>query len=469
MRPESKLMPVFCIAAMIHGTQSNAQTADLDEIPAGILAASVTPASEPTRNVASRRFIEAAFTLPSYRDDLLVPLPAPSYQPHWRSRVDIDLQDNFKLSPSLSLTYGNRFNIQYAQGNPWATSKILRNDLRELYATQSQAESSLDFGRINIRSGVASGYNPTDYFRARSIVERVSQDPSVLRENRLGTVALRIQNIFPSGAIEAVFAPKLQNATPVDLVGESGLSAQLGRTNASNRLLIKGNHKFAPDFDPEASVFIDQQDVLLGLSLTRALTERLTVYGEWSGGRQKNLAAQAYQAGVTEQRYPANFRPAFLYSDEKFFRNDLALGITVPMNSNLDATLEYGYHQGGFSSKDWGHWFSVGRTDSTNQAVLGQLNYLRAYTLDQQKPMNRHNLFSRIEWRNSFSRNMTITQLNILNLNDKSFLEQLTVRWDVSPVLSLSAMVMLGIGGKQSENGSNAVGKSFLFNVIHYF
>lgn len=467
MRFKFRLTLVLGILIMIHAAPTRAQAAVPDEIPDAILQASAAVA-EPAPSSGSRRFLEAALTLPSYRDDLLVPLPPPSRRPHWRARVDVDVQESFRLSPSTSLTLGNRFNVQHAEEDPWETSRVLRNDLRELYLTWSSPEHMLDLGRINIRGGVASGFNPTDYFRARSVVERVSQDPSVLRENRLGTVALRSQSVFPSGAIAMVLAPKLQNAPPVDLVGESGLRPQTGRTNASNRLLIRGNYKLAPDFDPEVSLFVEHGRAQLGLSLTRAITERITASLEWSGGRRQALAARAYRAGVAEQRFPENFRPAIPYSTDERFRHDLSLGLTMPASANVDATIEYNYHQGGFSSHDWERWFSAGR-NTTNPAILGQLNYLRAYAVDQQEPMSRHNLFTRIEWRNSLARNVTLTQLNILNLKDRSSLEQLTIKWDVSRVLSVSAILMIGLGGQQTEHGSNSVGKSVLFNLVRYF
>jgi len=43
----------------------------------------------------------------------------------------------------------------------------------------------LDLGRINLKSGVALGFNPTDFFKTRAVVEPLSADPSVLREDRL--------------------------------------------------------------------------------------------------------------------------------------------------------------------------------------------------------------------------------------------------------------------------------------------
>jgi hypothetical protein len=51
----------------------------------------------------------------------------------------------------------------------------------------------LEVGRINVRNGVALGFNPTDFFKTGSLVDQASLDPTVVRLNRLGTVMTRFQ------------------------------------------------------------------------------------------------------------------------------------------------------------------------------------------------------------------------------------------------------------------------------------
>ncbi len=72
------------------------------------------------------------------------------------------------------------------------------NDFREAYIEWRLADQTyLALGRINLKSGIALGYNPTDYFKTRTVSEPLSADPTVLREDRLGTVMLRLQHIGP--------------------------------------------------------------------------------------------------------------------------------------------------------------------------------------------------------------------------------------------------------------------------------
>src|SRR5262249_56082061 len=72
-----------------------------------------------------------------------------------------------------------------------------------------------DGGRINLKSGVAIGFNPTDFFKTRAVVEPLSIDPAVLREDRLGTVMLRGQFVWRHGSVSAAFAPRVASPPPL--------------------------------------------------------------------------------------------------------------------------------------------------------------------------------------------------------------------------------------------------------------
>lgn len=421
---------------------------------------------------SGRRYAEAAMTLYNYRQALAVPMPPATDTPSWRARTDVDWQAHIKGFGPWSFTVSDRFNLQRGESDYGSTDSLSRNDLRELYATYSQGTSLMDVGRINVRSGVAAGYNPTDYFRSRSVVERVSQDPAVLRENRLGTVALRVQQVYALGAWSATLAPRLATTPAVDLRGQTGWQPQFGRTNNSTRLKLDANYAIAPNFAPEISMLIERDRNLFGLNLTRALGDRVTGMLEWSGGWQRNLLARAYAAGVAEGRFPAGLRPLLPYDNALRFRQDLASGVSLAVSGNLDVSVEYDFHQGAMSSGDWNRWVAAGAKaqHSANAAAqLGQLQYLREFALDEQEPMSRQNLFWRAEWRNSLASNVTLVYLGILNLRDRSSLQQLTARWDYSKKWSFSVILNRYLGGADTEYGSYQTDMSLLANAICYF
>jgi hypothetical protein len=420
-----------------------------------------------------RMFVEGAVTIPHYRDNLVVPLPSPSIQPAWRARSSFDVHQNLELGSEWSLMFSNRLNLQRSDGGGQSEKQLIRNDLREFYFSHQGKRQLWDLGRLNARAGVASGYNPTDYFKTRAVVERVSQDPSVLRENRLGTFMLRGQYLLDEGALAVMWAPRLADSPAVDLVGETGWNPQWGRTNSATRIALRGNYRLAPDFDPEVSAIVESGRWKLGVNLTRALSESVTGYLEWTGGRNRSMLARAYGAGIAEGRFPQGFRPVLPYDEKQRFLNDLALGFSWTANSRTYVTVEYDYHQGGFSKSEWQRWFNAGATGASGvrqtQATLGQLNYLRSWALDQQEPLSRHSLFTRVEWRNAIANNVTLAYLNVMNLSDRSLLQQMGLRWDGSKQWSISCLFNVNYGRVRSEYGSSTVDKSLLLNAVLYF
>ena len=93
---------------------------------------------------------------------------------------------------------------------------------KEAYLSwQPNVNLLLDAGRINGRQGVAYGYNPTDFFRSDAIRALVSIDPNSLRDNRLGTVMWRVQQLWTGGALSATYAPRLTDRASASPFGAS--------------------------------------------------------------------------------------------------------------------------------------------------------------------------------------------------------------------------------------------------------
>jgi hypothetical protein len=91
------------------------------------------------------------------------------------------------------------------------------NDFREGFVSwQPHDGIYLDLGRINLRSGAALGFNPTDCFKSRAVVEPLSADPSVLREDRLGRLQSTIT--FPeAGQSEPRSMLMLDQGNPISV------------------------------------------------------------------------------------------------------------------------------------------------------------------------------------------------------------------------------------------------------------
>jgi hypothetical protein len=127
------------------------------------------------------------------RSALDVPLPPPS-PPGIEQRLFADTRLEWNPVHEFGVTFANRAGLRAGDGIPFPSHSNVRVDVRELFASWRPLEGVFfDLGRINLKNGLALGFNPTDFFRTRTVVEPLSVDPSVLREDRLGTLALHGQ------------------------------------------------------------------------------------------------------------------------------------------------------------------------------------------------------------------------------------------------------------------------------------
>src|SRR5262249_48485674 len=143
----------------------------------------------------------------------------------------------------------------------------IRHDLREAYLSwRADGATFIDIGRVNLKSGVALGFNPTDFFRTRAVVEPLSADPSALREDRLGTLMVLGEHIWPSATLSVAYAPKLEHETPVYTNTHlPSFGAAFDRTNAHTRLLVKTSITLANDFAPELIFYSEDGDTRFGV------------------------------------------------------------------------------------------------------------------------------------------------------------------------------------------------------------
>ena len=89
-------------------------------------------------------------------------------------RLSFDLRWDGRLSPVWCGTLANRLDWRFASA-PQRNHGV--NTLKEAYLSREfGADMMLDFGRVNTRYGVATGYNPTDFLGAGTVRSVVSAD-----------------------------------------------------------------------------------------------------------------------------------------------------------------------------------------------------------------------------------------------------------------------------------------------------
>lgn len=295
------------------------------------------------------------------------------------------------------------------------------NTLKQAYLSWQPNETTIaDAGRVNLREGVASGFNPTDYFKANAVRSIVSIDPASLRENRLGSVMLRSQMLWSGGSFSALVSPKLASQP-----SDATFSPDFGATNNRTRYMLTLTQHLFGAFAPQWLLYGgDGISPQLGLNFTTVLGDSTTGFLEYSGGRGK-----AFADGP---------------DGPDTFHSRLATGFTYTFSNNLSLTLEYDYDGASANRAMW------------NQLATDPARYwqYRNAVNDAQDLMTRQSLFSYATWPGGLVRHLDLTAMLHYDLVDHSYSTWMEARYHWSRV-DLAVQWQTNHGASHSTYGAN--------------
>lgn len=295
------------------------------------------------------------------------------------ARASLDFRYDGQAAPGLRAVLSDRLDLTR---NSDATPREHHiNALREAYLSwQPRADLSVDLGRVNIRHGIAWGYNPTDYFRGGALRSIVSPDPALLRENRLGTVVVQAQQLWSGAAVSAAYSPKLAsrpNRTDT-------WSADLGSTNARHRWLLAASHRFGESFNPELLLHGGQDTpTQLGVNLSGLLNRATVAFAEASFGKGVPLVPQALGTAAANE-----------------WQRRAALGLTFTTAFNLSLTAEADFNSAAPDRAAWDALRSGGPAP-----VLALLQWAQ----DQQELPVRRGAFFYATWHDALVRRFDLS------------------------------------------------------------
>jgi hypothetical protein len=460
-------LAILCSPAFAAGEDS-----DLDLIPPAAQQPQSQPPAAPTTagSGTQRNYVEDAFSATGLRDSLAVPFPPPA-PATWENRVFLDSRDEWRIGDDVTLAYSGRFNLRAANDIPFPSHANVLNELREAFISwQRTAGTWIDLGRVNLKSGVAEGFNPTDFFRTRAVVEPLTADPTVLREDRLGTLMLLGQHVWTGGSITAAYAPKVTQPTAIYTNNDlPSFDPMLDRTNAEHRFLLKGSLTIANGFSPELLLYHAGDRTRAGGDLTVGLGQQTIGYVEWAGGVGGSLIDDALRHGRETGTLPAHAPAVIPDNPTQRFHNDLAVGLAyTPADTRLTFNLEYHYAGAAFSARDWRNWFNAGARHGSIPGVDAALWYIRSYAQDQQEPMSQHSTFLRADWVDAFVPDLELTALANVDLEDGSGLVQATADYYLSRAWTVGGLASFTFGTRRSEFGSLPQAGSVLLRLIRY-
>jgi hypothetical protein len=279
------------------------------------------PASSPQTTRPWRLFVEGAIGRGKLRD-------TGSNFSLYRGSIDFRYDDH--VAPQLRLVFSDRLDGVDSDGVPPGDNV---NTLREAYLSWARSDDQvLDFGRVNVRNGAAMGFNPTDWFKANALRSIVDPDPTVMRENRQGTVVLQAQQLWSDASLTATVSPKLARSPD-----SATFALNAGATNPSNRYLLAGSYKLSDKFTPQLLVFGGDDDpVQVGVNLSGLVGDAVVAFGEFTAGKGKSLVAQA----LNQPELNGNQQRA-------------SVGLTYTTSFNLSLTAEAEYNSAAPKGDQW--------------------------------------------------------------------------------------------------------------------
>lgn len=257
-------------------------------------------------------------------------------------RAAVDLYHASKLAPTWRFVLSDRVDHVHPAE---AGSPDTLNSLREAYVSWEGGDATtvVDLGRINLRYGPGYGYNPTDFFRDGAVRSVTSVNPFALRENRMGTVALRFQRLWQAGSMAIALSPKL-----ADEPSTKAFSLDLGATNNRNRVLMTLNQQLSERISGQVLLYKEPGlNVQPGASLTALVSDAAVAHAEWSFTKGPSLAGQAWQTAGSERN-----------------GHKLSTGLTYTTDGKLSITGEIQFNGMALDQASWN------RTSATTPSDL---------------------------------------------------------------------------------------------------
>jgi hypothetical protein len=242
---------------------------------------------------------------------------------------------------------------------------------------------------------VGTGYNPTDYFKVGALRSIVTINPYSLKENRQGSVMIRGQQLWDTGAFSLIYSPKVSSQT-----NNSAFSLDLGATNNQNSVLAQLTQKISEGFSPQFLVYQSgQSSPQFGLNLTGLVDDSTTAYLEWSGGRTASLLGQSInQQGY---QYPLDIK----------FNNQVSSGLTYTTKNKISITGEFEFNSAGLNNPDWAN---LGPTSPFAYETY------RKYLQVQQASPTKSGAFLYVKWDDFLIKNLNLSSMLRQDLVDSS-------------------------------------------------
>ncbi|RUM94856.1 MAG: hypothetical protein DSZ28_01020 [Thiothrix sp.] len=373
---------------------------------------------------------------------------------NWSNLTRFGLRSEFDTDYLITFKSDILLNAYSRENEGLDADDDLRLDIKEAYlAWQKSPALFFDLGRINVKSGVATGFNPTDYFKVGTVLDQNSEDISQLRDDRLGALAIKSQKLWEGGALTLIASPKISDKASRWYTGKNVTGLSLQKSNDRSRVLLKYTFELSEDISPEILYYNESGEHNIGFNLSKAFNKKWLGYVEWNLGNRRNLVDDALLEARRSNQLDPDITQVFIDQGESY-QQQLALGASYTSASNITTQFEYHYSQAGLSDEDVQRWFDLTSSAENKPVVTEQFLSIRGLAKARVEPLGKHRLFMRSSWIDAGLDDLDIIGLFNIDIGDKSHLIQLEAAYEVNRNAKLSFRLVQFRGDKKSDLGS---------------
>lgn len=386
----------------------------------------------------------------------------------WLNWINLDIRKNILIARGITLHGGFGANFFSDQAPSTTPYRDFRFDTREAYVTFGIGDHLfVDLGRFNLKAGVASGFNPTDFFRTATVLNLDTNDVTALRERRLGTFMAHVQMFTPVVDVAAAIAPRLTRRHDERYLSvDENFDLGLERTNPDWREEMSFTFPGVPRYAPSVYVYHDRQSLKFGASSAVLLTSKATGYAEWAGWNRGSVVDDALSNARTAGLLPSITPDPDVGGGGECFRQQLAIGVTYALLPKVSLSLEYEYSGAGLTDTQLQRLTREGQS-----GWLGAATYwtVRQYSVVQQDPLGRHTGFVRFAWSDAFVRNLSLSAIAQVNLWDGSGAYQASALYSFHGGWAANLQGNLTAGNTRGEYGSLPQSGAVLTRIVKFF
>ena len=445
--------------------------AELDLIPDSLLQeeSKEVKTEKPT---AATWMLDNVLSYSNWRPWSSLAVPAPGSvapQPKWADLLQIGVRGEVKPSAQVRFAYDTVLLTEKLEHAPYRFFDDTRLHIKEAYASVGASDGwFFDAGRINFRGGVGIGFNPTDYFRTNAQISHTNEDPSQLRNNRLGTVGARVQKIDDQSAWSVVYAPKVSANSRRVFTDEEFIGLNLNRTNDRERVMVRYARTFGDNFAPEAVLYFEDGAPHIGGNLSYAANQNTVLYVEGDVGRRRNLLDETFLSFRENGILTSAVAQAFPDQGERYLKQ-LNIGASYTNDLKITFNAEFHYNEAGLTKNEWRTWFATGENNPMPQVQAQLLSVKQLGARLRLEQMSRRSFFLRANWPEAIWPDLTLTALGVYDKEDNSWMTQLEAAYALASDTSAKLRYVHFVGNKESNFGSNFVESTIALQLTHVF